>query len=264
MEFDKVKLDIKDGVAVITLNDPDAMNAVSVPMLQSLRKVLDVIEDRENGVRCVVLTGQGRGFCTGANLKNRLPADPDDPDNKVATLDVYYHPMLKRMRDLKCPIIAAVNGPAAGAGMSLAITCDFVYAARSAFFLQAFINIGLVPDAGSTFVLPRLIGKARAARMMMLGERIPAEQALEWGMITEVLDDDVLMDEVMALANRLAKGPTRAYGFIRKALAASWGNTYDQQLDLEYHLQIRASKTEDHQEGTEAFKEKRTAEFQGR
>ena len=264
MEFDKVKLDIQDGVAVLTLNDPDAMNAVSLPMLQSLKSAFDVLEDRESGVRCLVITGEGRGFCAGANLKNRQPADPDDPDNTVATLDVYYHPMLKRMRDFKAPIIAAVNGPAAGAGMSLAISCDFVYAARSAYFMQAFINIGLIPDAGSSYVLPRLIGKARAAKMMMLGERISAEQAAEWGMITEVLDDDALMDEVMALATRMAGGPTRAYNFIRKALSATWTNTYDQQLDLEYHLQIRASKTEDFAEGTAAFKEKRPADFKGR
>ena len=264
MDFDKIKLDINDGVAVLTLNDPDAMNAVSLPMLQSLKAAFDVLEDRESGVRCLVLTGEGRAFCAGANLKNRQPADPDDPDNTVATLDVYYHPMLKRMRDFKAPIIAAVNGPAAGAGMSLAITCDFVYAARSAYFMQAFINIGLIPDAGSSYVLPRLIGKARAARMMMLGERVHAEQAAAWGMITEVVDDDALMDEVMALATRMAKGPTRAYGFIRKALGATWTNTYDQQLDLEYHLQIRASKTEDYVEGTTAFREKRPADFKGR
>lgn len=264
MELDKVSLDINDGIAVLKLNDPDAMNAVSLPMLQSLRKALDVIEDRESKVRCVVLTGEGRGFCAGANLKNRLPADPDDPDNKVATLDVYYHPMLKRMRDLKAPIIAAVNGPAAGAGMSLAITCDFVFAARSAYFMQAFVNIGLVPDAGSTFILPRLIGKARAARMMMLGERVSAEQAADWGMITEAVDDNRLMETAMALAERMAKGPTKAYSFIRKALAATWSNSYDQQLDLEYHLQIRASKTQDHAEGTTAFREKRPARFEGR
>ncbi len=264
MEFDKVSLDITDGVAVVKLNDPEAMNAVSLPMLQSLKEVLGILEDRESKVRAVVITGEGRAFCAGANLKNRKPADPDDPDNTVATLDVYYHPMLKRMRDLKAPIITAVNGPAAGAGMSLAISGDLVYAARSAYFMQAFINIGLVPDAGSTFILPRLIGKARAARMMMLGERVPAEKAAEWGMISEVLDDDKLMPTVMELAGRMAKGPTKAYSFIRKALAATWANNYDQQLDLEYHLQIRASKTFDYTEGTTAFREKRPAKFEGR
>jgi 2-(1,2-epoxy-1,2-dihydrophenyl)acetyl-CoA isomerase len=264
MELEKVSFEIKDGIALVKLNDTEAMNAVSLPMLKSLRTVFDMIEDRENKVRCVVLTGKGRGFCAGANLKNRVAADPDDPDNKVATLDLYYHPLLKRMRDLKAPIIAAVNGPAAGAGMSLAITCDFVFAARSAYFMQAFVNIGLVPDAGSTFILPRLIGKARAARMMMLGERVSAEQAADWGMITEAVDDDKLMDTAMELAGRMAKGPTKSYAFIRKALAATWSNTYDEQLDLEYHLQIRASKTHDHLEGTTAFREKRPAKFEGR
>jgi 2-(1,2-epoxy-1,2-dihydrophenyl)acetyl-CoA isomerase len=264
MDLEKVSLDINNGVAVLKLNDPEAMNAVSLPMLQSLRQALDVIEDRESKVRALVITGEGRAFCAGANLKNRKPADPDDPDNTVATLDVYYHPMLKRIRDLKAPVITAVNGAAAGAGMSLAITGDLVYAARSAYFMQAFINIGLVPDAGSTFILPRLIGKARAAKMMMLGERVSAEKALEWGMITEVVDDDKLTETVMALAERMAKGPTKAYSFIRKALAATWANNYDQQLELEYNLQIRASKTYDYTEGTTAFREKRPAKFEGR
>lgn len=264
MDLEKVSLDINDGVAVLKLNDPEAMNAVSLPMLQSLRQALDIIEDRESKVRALVITGEGRAFCAGANLKNRKPADPDDPDNTVATLDVYYHPMLKRIRDLKAPVITAVNGAAAGAGMSLAITGDLVYAARSAYFMQAFINIGLVPDAGSTFILPRLIGKARAAKMMMLGERVSAEKALEWGMITEVVDDDKLTETVMALAERMAKGPTKAYSFIRKALAATWANNYDQQLELEYNLQIRASKTFDYTEGTTAFREKRPAKFEGR
>lgn len=261
----KVTLDINDGIAVMTLNDPDALNAVSMPVLEGLRDSLDQVEDAANGARCLILTGAGRGFCAGANLGGGIADDMDDKEKDAGdVLEKWYHPTLKRLRDLPVPFITAVNGVAAGVGMSFAMMGDLVLAARSAYFLQAFRRIGLVPDGGSTYLLPRLVGMARAKELSILAEKLPAEKAMEWGIVNRVYDDEALMDEAMKLARELANGPTVSLKLIRKLYWESPLNTYDEQLDLERASQKIAGQTDDFAEGVKAFFEKRPAEFKGK
>jgi len=265
MADNKVTLDISDGIAVMTLNDPDALNAVSMPVLEGLRDSLDQVEDPSNGARCLILTGAGRGFCAGANLGGGIADDMDDKEKDAGdVLEKWYHPTLKRFRDLPVPFITAVNGVAAGVGMSFAMMGDLILAARSAYFLQAFRRIGLVPDGGSTYLLPRLVGMARAKELSILAEKLPAEKAMDWGIVNRVYDDDALMGEAMKLARELADGPTVSLKLIRKLYWESPLNTYDEQLDLERQSQKIAGQTEDFGEGVKAFFEKRPAEFKGK
>jgi 2-(1,2-epoxy-1,2-dihydrophenyl)acetyl-CoA isomerase len=265
MKNGKVKLDVADQVAVLTLNDPTALNAVSLPMLEDIAAALDALEAPDAGARCLILTGEGRGFCAGANLGGGISREPGSRDSDAGdVLERWYHPILKRMRDLPFPMITAVNGVAAGVGMSFALMGDMILAARSSYFLQAFRRIGLVPDGGSTYLLPRLVGLARAKELSLMAEKLPAEKALEWGLINRVHDDDALMGEARKLADELAAGPTVALGLIRKLYWNSPLNTYDAQLDLERQSQKIAGRTEDFAEGVKAFFEKRPARFQGR
>ena len=266
-EYKRVTLAIDDNVATLTLNHPEAMNSISMQMLRDLDAALRVVENPENGARCLVLTGAGRGFCAGANL-----TDPEGvgsnkgsgPTDAGLVLEMYYHPLLRRLRDLRMPIITAVNGVAAGAGMSVALMGDLVFSARSAYFLQAFRRIGLVPDAGSTWLLPRLVGKARALELSLLGDKLPAEKAEDWGLINRVYDDADLMPETLKVARELAHGPTLALSLIRKAYALSPDNSFDQQLEIERQFQRAAGQSEDFAEGVRAFVQKRPAEFKGR
>jgi len=265
MEFNKVTIDMEGSVAVLRLNDPKALNAVSPDMLEGLADAMEWIDTPHNAVRCVVMTGEGRGFCAGANLSGGRPGESTSnalPDAGAA-LEQKYHPILRKMRKLKMPFITAVNGPAAGVGMSFALMGDMVLAAKSAYFLQAFRRIGLVPDGGSTWLLPRLIGMARAKELSLLGEKLPAETALEWGLINRVYDDEDLIGNAMALAQDLASGPTKTLGLIREAYGDSFDNTYEEQLDKERWLQREAGRTEDFKEGVKAFLEKRPAVFKG-
>ena len=265
MKYERINLDLKDNVAILTLNDPEVLNAVSYPMLAELKDAMAQIEKPANGTRCLLITGSGRGFCSGANLsdsKGEMEADAGRDTGR--TLDQTYNPFFLRLRRRKMPIITAVNGPAAGVGMSLALMGDLVLAARSAYFLQAFRRIGLIPDGGSTYLLPRLIGLARAMELSLLAERLPAEKALEWGLINRVYDDEKLMTEALNLARELANGPTLSISHIRKAYWKSLDNTYEQQLHLESILQREAGQTEDHREGVEAFRQKREAKFKGK
>jgi 2-(1,2-epoxy-1,2-dihydrophenyl)acetyl-CoA isomerase len=264
-QFTHATLDFDGPVAILRLDHQEVMNAVSVGMLGGLSAALDAIEEKRDEVRCLVITGTGRAFCTGANLQGR--------NNNVtssrgagagAALETAFHPFLRRLRQLHCPIITAVNGPAAGAGMSFALMGDLVLCARSSYFLQAFRRIGLVPDCGSTWMLPRLIGKARAVELSLLGERLPAEKALEWGLVNRVHDDATLMDETMKMAQELANGPTVALSLIRKLYWDSPENSFEQQLDLEQRLQRVAGSAEDFKEGVAAFLEKRPAKFKGK
>jgi 2-(1,2-epoxy-1,2-dihydrophenyl)acetyl-CoA isomerase len=264
MQFKHVSLDIEAPVAIIRLDHQEVMNAVSLDMLQGLGDALDAIDDRRADVRCVVLTGAGRAFCTGANLQGRDKQDSPVRRNAGAALETAFHPFLRRLRRLHCPLVTAVNGPAAGAGMSFALMGDIILAARSAYFLQAFRRIGLVPDCGSTWLLPRLIGKARAIELSLLGERLPAETALSWGLINRVHDDAVLMEEALKLARDLANGPTIALSLIRKLYWDSPENSFEQQIDLERQCQQTAGAAEDFKEGVTAFLEKRPAKFTGR
>jgi 2-(1,2-epoxy-1,2-dihydrophenyl)acetyl-CoA isomerase len=261
MDFERVKLDIDGNVALLTLNHPEVMNAVSQEMLGGLMAALDHVEDRKNGARCLLITGAGRGFCAGANLQPRSEGSRSGDAGSV--LETLYHPFLRRLRELPMPIVTAVNGAAAGVGMSFALMGDLCVCARSAYFLQAFRRIGLIPDGGSTWILPRLIGKARAMELSLLGERLPSEKALEWGLISRVVDDAELMPKAKELAQDLANGPTVSLKLIRRLYWESTDNSYEEQLNLERQMQRIAGSSSDFAEGVRAFLEKRPAKFKG-
>jgi 2-(1,2-epoxy-1,2-dihydrophenyl)acetyl-CoA isomerase len=262
MEFERARLDIDGPVATLTLNHPEVMNAVSMEMLGGLMKALDQVENESNGVRCLVMTGEGRGFCTGANLQGRGDNNGGRADAGSA-LETAYHPFLRRLRNLPMPFITSVNGPAAGVGMSFALMGDLVLCAKSAYFLQAFRRIGLVPDGGSTWILPRLVGKARAMELSLLGEKLPAETALRWGLVNRVFEDAALKEETKKFALDLANGPTVSLGLIRQLYWESTDNSYEEQLNLERQLQRTAGASSDFKEGVRAFLEKRPAQFRG-
>jgi 2-(1,2-epoxy-1,2-dihydrophenyl)acetyl-CoA isomerase len=260
MTYETILFETADGVATITLNRPDKLNALNPQMFADLAAALDRIE-ADAALRCVVITGAGRGFCAGADLNARdmESASPDLDQSLVER----YNPLVMRLTGLDRPVIAAVNGVAAGAGCNIALAADIVIAARSASFMQAFVRIGLMPDAGGTWILPRLAGQARAMGMAMLGEALPAERAVSWGMIWACVDDESLMNEVGELAGRLAKGPTLALSHIKAAIRASTGNGLEAQLELEARHQAILGRSHDYVEGVAAFREKRPANFRG-
>jgi 2-(1,2-epoxy-1,2-dihydrophenyl)acetyl-CoA isomerase len=249
-------------VGRLTLNRPDTLNAWTAEFGTELRAVIEG-EASDASVRAVLITGAGRGFSSGADLKAGFePADDGRPDIRKELRDI-YHPAIAGLRRLPKPVVAAVNGPAVGIGCSLALACDLVMAAESAFFSLAFVNIGLMPDGGSTAFVPPAVGKARAFEMGFLGERIPATQARDWGLINWVHPDDRLMGEAAALAERLAAGPTRSYASAKQALNRSIYGDLDAQLELEAELQHALGRTSDFIEGTLAFVEKRPPQFSG-
>lgn len=262
-DFERCYVTAHGSVAVLTMNHPAVMNAASVKMIHGLIAAIDYIEKPDSGFRAVVLTGEGRGFCSGANL-SEVPEEGASPGGVGSALETAYHPFLRRLRDLKMPLVTAVNGAAAGVGMSIALMGDITLAARTAYFLQAFARIGLVPDGGSTWLLPRLIGLARAKELSLLAEKLPAETALSWGLINRVYDDGALMVEALRLAKKLAEGPTQSLATIRKLYWESPHNSYEVQLDLERQSQQKAGKTEDFIEGVAAFLQKRPANFKGK
>ena len=255
-------VELADGVLTLTLNRPERLNAFVPAMHEALAAAFERAE-REEAIRAVLLTGAGRGFCAGQDLQERKFVPGEGPRDLGAGLDRYYNPLIRRMRALEKPVVAAVNGVAAGAGASLALACDVVIAARSSSFIQAFSRIGLVPDAGSTWFLPRLVGSARALGLALTGEGVPAEQAAAWGMIWKAVADESLMTEARALALRLAQGPTRGLGLIKRALNRSLDNDLHTQLDLERDTQREAGRTGDYREGVTAFLEKRPPRFTG-
>jgi len=262
-EFERAVLIAQGNVAVLMMNHPETLNAISLKMVRGLCAALDEIENTDSDFRAVLITGEGRGFCSGANLMEP-PGDAGAPLGPGSMLDSVFHPFLRRLRDLRLPVVTAVNGAAAGIGMSIALMGDIVLAARSAYFLQAFARLGLVPDGGSTWLLPRLIGLARAKELSLLAEKLSAETALEWGLINRVCDDDALRDEALKIASRLASGPTAASAAIRRLYWESPHNSYDAQLDGERRAQDKAARTEDFREGLRAFREKRPPKFGGR
>ncbi len=260
MTYDFILFSVNDGVAEVTMNRPDRLNALNRSMLEELRHALDRIE-AEQDLRCLLLKGAGRGFCSGADLTDPDLVQIGDPGVAVTK---YFNPLAQSLMDLSVPIVAAVRGPCAGAGMSLAMAADIVVAAKSAEFLQAFSRIGLVPDAGASYLLPRLVGTARAAGMMLLGEKLSAEQAHEWGLVWQLVEDGELDGLTGGLAAKLARGPTAGLSLARRLLNASQTNDFATQIALEAESQSLAAKTEDHIEGVTAFLEKRPAVFKGR
>jgi len=263
MSLDTITLSINNGVALLCLNRPERLNSFNADMHEQMREALKTIKT-DDSVRCLVLTGNGRSFCTGQDLQDRnVAADVTMPDLGLS-VEKNYNPLIRTLRDLPMPIICALNGVAAGAGANIALACDIVIAARSAYFLQGFSKIGLIPDSGGTWILPRLIGTARAKALTLLNEKISAEQAQAWGMIWQCVDDNTLMDDALVMADTLAKQPTQGFALTRRALHASHTNTLDEQLDLERDLQRLAGRTDDYREGVAAFMEKRPPEFSGK
>ena len=251
------------GVLTLTLNRPERYNAFNTSLVEALGRAVGRAA-AEHECRVVLLTGAGKGFCAGADLTDRRIKPGESRPDLGESLDKRYNPLIRAMRKLPKPIVCAVNGAAAGAGANMALACDIVLAAKSAKFLQAFARIGLVPDAGGTWILPRLVGEARARALMMLADPIGAEEAAAWGMIYRVVDDDQLMGVAHEIAERLAAGPTRAYGLMKRAFAASFDNSLDAQLDLERDLQREAGATDEFVEGVRAFLEKRPANFRAK
>lgn len=263
MEFETLILDIKDGAAIITLNRPDRLNALSFTLLSDLHRAMRLVAAAvpKREVRALLVTGAGRGFCSGADLLSPRPNDPEDPKESLRD---YFVPPVHILKNLGIPTIAAVNGVAAGAGMSLALSCDIVIAARSASFLSAFVNIGLVPDVGASWLLPRAMGDARAAGMMLLGEKLPAEKAAEWGLIWKCVDDEQLMVEAGAMLKKFAGGAAMSYSRIKQLLRAAPHNALPNQIQMESEFQAVLRDSEDAQEARKAFGEKRPPVFKGR
>lgn len=261
--FQWLRVDDAGPIARIELHRPDALNALSRPLLAELQAAIERVGASAHA-RVLVLCGAGRAFSSGADLASDAvrPGDPDYDAGDV--LERHYNPLMRAIAALELPVVTRVQGAAAGAGAMLALAGDFVIASRSAYFMLAFVKAGLVPDAGAHWLLPRLVGRARAARMMMLAERVPAERAAEWGLVHEVVDDDALDGAVDDLAGQLAAGPTRAYALIRRGLRECATATYDDALALERRLQQEAGRTEDFVAGVAAFRQKRPPQFRGR
>jgi len=256
-----ILVDHKDGVCIITLNRPEKLNSFNAEMHRELADELETIACDKH-IRALVITGAGRAFCAGQDLSERSFEGNADID-LGQSLEKYYNPLVERLRSLPIPVITAVNGVAAGAGANIALSGDIVVAARSARFIQAFSRIGLIPDAGGTYILTQQLGEMRAKALAMLATPLSAEQAQEWGLVWQVFDDLTFMDEVMELATTLSKQATTALALTKQAIHAASTNSYSEQLELERQLQAQAGRTQDYREGVNAFKEKRDARFTG-
>lgn len=263
MTYETILFTTDNGLATITLNRPDRLNSFTVAMHTEVRAAFDAI-DADASIRAVLLTGAGRGFCAGQDLGDRAVSAEGAKPDLGASVEAYYNPLIRRIAALPMPIVCAVNGVAAGAGANIALACDIVIAAKSAKFIQSFAHIGLIPDSGGTWILPRLIGQARAMGLALTGEPLMAEAAAEWGMIWKAVDDDDLIAEATALASRLAAGPTRGLAETKKRIRAAWGNALDTELDEERDAMRMLGQSDDYAEGVAAFMEKRKPTFTGR
>ena len=260
--FETVRLDVADGVATLTLNRPDRLNSFTAAMHGDVRVAIDEAAG-DPAVRCFVLTGAGRGFCAGQDLSDRAVAPGETPVDLGASIENYYKPLLMRLRGLDMPTICAVNGVAAGAGANIPFACDLVFAAKSASFIQSFSKIALIPDCGGTWWVPRLVGPARAMGLALLGDKLSATQAEEWGLIWRCIEDDELMPTVMTVAKQLAAGPTRGYVRTRQAIERALQLPLAAALDLERDYQRELGASDDFREGVAAFMEKRAPRFRG-
>jgi len=262
MSYETILFESADSVARLTLNRPDRLNSFTVQMHAEVADALTKVEE-DSAIRVMVLTGSGRGFCAGQDLSDRAVAPGGDELDLGASLETSYNPLIKRMINLPKPIVCVVNGVAAGAGANIALAADIVLAAKSARFIQSFSNIGLVPDSGGTWILPRLAGHARALGLALTGEMLSAEKAEAWGLIWRAIDDEQLKAEADKLVQRLASGPTRGLAAIKLAMREGWQASLDAQLDLERDLQRELGRSSDYKEGVAAFGEKRPPKFTG-
>jgi 2-(1,2-epoxy-1,2-dihydrophenyl)acetyl-CoA isomerase len=263
VNYQTIVLELVDGIARLTLNRPDRLNSFTVEMHGEVADALERVAT-DDAVRVLVLTGAGRGFCAGQDLSDRAVAPGGEAVDLGDSVERFYAPLIRRIAGLDKPVIGAVNGVAAGAGANIALACDIVIAARSAKFIQSFANIGLIPDSGGTWILPRLIGQARALGLALTGEPLPAEIAAEWGLIWKCVDDAELAGEVERLASKFATGPTKGLARTKALIRASSQYSLDEELDLERDAMRQLGFSEDYREGVAAFMEKRQARFVGR
>jgi len=263
MTYQTILFEVSGGVARLTLNRPDRLNSFNVQMHKEVREALSQLANNSEA-RVLVFTGAGRGFCAGQDLGDRAVAPGGQGVDLGDSIENYYKPLVLALRNLPMPIIGAVNGVAAGAGANIALACDLVIAAKSASFVQAFSKLGLVPDSGGTWFLPRLLGNARAMGLALLGDKLPAEQAAQWGLIWRCVEDAELKSTVDQLATQLAAAPTRGLARTKQAIYESWSHSLEQQLDQERDFQRELGRSQDYAEGVAAFTEKRTPKFTGR
>ncbi len=260
--FHNIRFRLSGGLAVLTFNRPDKLNSFNAEMHREVKNVLKELRNNTE-VRCLLITGSGRGFCAGQDLSDRaVSAGAESPDLSVS-IERNYNPLIRSLTTLSMPVICAVNGVAAGAGANIALACDLVLAAESACFIQSFNKLGLVPDSGGTWMLPRLVGHARAMRLCLLGEKVTAHKALEMGMISQVCNDNELHELAMQMGMSLAQAPTLGLALVKRAIYASANNCLDEQLDLERDLQGIAGRSNDYREGVSAFMEKREPNYKG-
>jgi 2-(1,2-epoxy-1,2-dihydrophenyl)acetyl-CoA isomerase len=262
MSFENIQFEIKDGIAQLTLNRPDKLNSFTQAMHLEVRAALDTLQ-ADKSVRVLVLTGAGRGFCAGQDLSDRAVEPGAKGVDLGESVEKFYAPLVLTLRSLPMPVICAVNGVAAGAGANIALACDIVIAGKSASFVEVFCKLGLIPDTGGTWILPRLIGHARAMGLAMLGEKLTAERAEQWGLIWKCVPDEDLLKEALAMATHFSTAPTKGLAFTKRALQASYTNTLPEQLKLEGEMMRELGYSHDYREGVAAFIAKRPPQFTG-